>query len=91
MILLENIQYINWNTFEITKGNIWVEEGTNKGIKFVNKEEIAQLPQAYQRVDGTGDDEMMKKTIAYKENLKQKIVKANQDLSEISFKFRVKS
>lgn len=39
----------------------------------------------------TGDDEMMKKTIAYKENLKQKIVKANQDLSEISFKFRVKS
>ena len=39
----------------------------------------------------TGDDDLMKKTIAYKENLKQKIVKANQDLSEISFKFRVKS
>lgn len=39
----------------------------------------------------TGDDAMMAKTMAYKEGLKQKIVKANQDLSEISFKFRVKS
>jgi 5-(carboxyamino)imidazole ribonucleotide mutase len=39
----------------------------------------------------TGDDVLMEKTIKYKENLKQKIVKANQDLSEISFKFRVRS
>jgi 5-(carboxyamino)imidazole ribonucleotide mutase len=39
----------------------------------------------------TGDEDLMKKTMTYKENLKQKIVKANQDLSEISFKFRVKS
>ena len=38
-----------------------------------------------------GNDKMMAKTIIYKEGLKQKIVKANQDLSEISFKFRVKS
>lgn len=37
----------------------------------------------------TGDEKLMEKTIAYKENLKEKIVKANKDLSEIKFKFRV--
>jgi len=54
MILLENIHYIDWNTFEISNGNLLVEEGINKGIKFVNDEEITQLPQGYQRIDGTG-------------------------------------
>lgn len=39
----------------------------------------------------TGDEQMMAKTIAYKEGLKQKIVQANQDLAELQFKFRVKS
>ena len=36
-----------------------------------------------------GDENIMEKTIAYKENLKQKIVKANEDLSKLSFKFKV--
>ena len=35
------------------------------------------------------NDELYKKTITYKENLKQKIVKANEDLKEHSFKYRV--
>jgi len=36
-----------------------------------------------------GDENLMKKTIAYKENLKQKIVKANEDLSRLSYKFKI--
>jgi 5-(carboxyamino)imidazole ribonucleotide mutase len=36
----------------------------------------------------TGDSEMMKKLKAYKENLKQKIVKANEDLSKVEYKFK---
>ena len=36
----------------------------------------------------TGDETMMKKIKAYKENLKQKIVKANEDLSKIQYKFK---
>jgi 5-(carboxyamino)imidazole ribonucleotide mutase len=35
-----------------------------------------------------GDEEMMRKTIVYKENLKKKIVQANLDLSQIKFKFK---
>ena len=37
----------------------------------------------------SGDDELMKKTITYKENLKQKIVKANEDLKEVKYAFKV--
>jgi 5-(carboxyamino)imidazole ribonucleotide mutase len=36
----------------------------------------------------TGDQEMMGKIKAYKENLKQKIVKANEDLSKVEYKFK---
>ena len=36
----------------------------------------------------TGDETMMKKIKAYKENLKQKIVKANEDLSKIEYKYK---
>ena len=36
----------------------------------------------------TGDNELMQKLINYKESLKQKIVQANQDLSEVKFKFK---
>jgi 5-(carboxyamino)imidazole ribonucleotide mutase len=36
----------------------------------------------------TGDDELMQKMIGYKENLKQKIVKANQDLAQVKYKFK---
>ena len=36
----------------------------------------------------SGDEAMLQKTIAYKENLKKKIVKANEDLGEISYKFK---
>jgi len=36
----------------------------------------------------TGDDELMQKLINYKEGLKQKIVKANQELSEVKYKFK---
>jgi len=37
----------------------------------------------------TGNDVLMKKNIAYKETLKQKIVKANEDLSKLDYKFKV--
>ncbi|NQT77439.1 MAG: 5-(carboxyamino)imidazole ribonucleotide mutase [Bacteroidetes bacterium] len=36
----------------------------------------------------SGDDELMKKTISYKENLKEKIVKANEDLKAVQYKFK---
>ena len=36
----------------------------------------------------TGDDAMMKKLKVYKETLKQKIVKANEDLSKVEYKFK---
>ena len=36
----------------------------------------------------TGDKELLEKTKAYKEDLKQKIVKANQELSEIKYNFK---
>ena len=36
----------------------------------------------------TGDEALMNKLIEYKENLKQKIVKANQDLSEVKYNFK---
>ncbi len=37
----------------------------------------------------TGDEAIMAKTIAYKENLKTKIVKANEELSKLDYKFKV--
>ena len=37
----------------------------------------------------TGDAEVMRKLVAYKESLKKKIIKANEDLSEFKFDFRV--
>ncbi len=36
----------------------------------------------------TGDEALMQKLIEYKENLKQKIVKANEELAEVKFKFK---
>ena len=36
-----------------------------------------------------GCDEMMQKLIAYKSGLKQKIVKANQELAKLEYKFKV--
>ncbi len=36
----------------------------------------------------TGDDALQQKLIAYKENLKKKIVKANQDLAKINYKYK---
>lgn len=36
----------------------------------------------------TGDEEMMKKMEDYKESLKEKIVKANEELSELKYKFK---
>ncbi len=36
----------------------------------------------------TGDDVLMKKLVEYKESLKQKIVKANQELSEVKYNFK---
>lgn len=35
-----------------------------------------------------GDDELMKKVIAFKENLKNKILKANAELAEVKFEFK---
>jgi 5-(carboxyamino)imidazole ribonucleotide mutase len=37
----------------------------------------------------TNDAELFNKTVSYKENLKQKIVKANEDLKAHDFKYRV--
>ena len=37
----------------------------------------------------TGDAEVMEKLVAYKESLKKKIIKANEDLSEFKFDYRV--
>tara|TARA_B110000444_G_scaffold261387_1_gene313106 strand:+ start:4032 stop:4544 length:513 start_codon:yes stop_codon:yes gene_type:complete len=37
----------------------------------------------------TGDKEVMEKLLVYKESLKEKIIKANEDLSEFTFNFRV--
>jgi 5-(carboxyamino)imidazole ribonucleotide mutase len=36
----------------------------------------------------TGDPALMEKMVSFKENLKQKIVKANLELSEVKFKFK---
>lgn len=36
----------------------------------------------------TGDSELMQKMIDYKQSLKKKIVKANQELSEVKYKFK---
>ena len=36
----------------------------------------------------TGDETLMQKLVDYKEGLKQKIVKANQELSEVKFSFK---
>lgn len=36
----------------------------------------------------TGDENIAKKVIGYKEGLKQKIVKANEDLKKINYKFK---
>ena len=40
------------------------------------------------QIMATGDPDMMEKIKAYKENLKQKIVKANEDLSKVEYKFK---
>ena len=37
----------------------------------------------------TGDEELMQKMVAFKENLKQKIVKANEELATVKYKFKV--
>jgi len=37
----------------------------------------------------TGDTDMLKKIIDYKEKLKSKVIKANQELSKIKFSFKV--
>lgn len=36
----------------------------------------------------TGDDALMQKMLEFKENLKQKIVNANKELSEVKYKFK---
>ena len=41
------------------------------------------------QIIASGDATIMQKTISYKENLKNKIVKANEDLAEYKFEYRV--
>ena len=36
-----------------------------------------------------GDEDLMKKVISFKENLKNKIVKANEELSKVKFEYKV--
>ena len=40
------------------------------------------------QIIGSGDDSIFNKTVEYKENLKKKIAKANEDLSEHKFEYR---
>ncbi len=40
------------------------------------------------QIMATGDEKLMQKMIDYKQSLKQKIVKANKELSEIKYKFK---
>jgi len=40
------------------------------------------------QIIAAGDPELMDRFIVYKENLKEKIVKANKDLSEVKFRFK---
>ena len=40
------------------------------------------------QVMATGDEELMQKMVDYKESLKQKIVNANKELSEVRYKFK---
>jgi len=53
-MLLENIQYIDWKTFEISKGNLFVPDGINKPIYFLNPIETALLPTDYPRIQCEG-------------------------------------
>jgi 5-(carboxyamino)imidazole ribonucleotide mutase len=41
------------------------------------------------QIMATGDEQLMKKMIVFKEELKGKIIKANEDLSRVKFKFKV--
>jgi 5-(carboxyamino)imidazole ribonucleotide mutase len=40
------------------------------------------------QIIASGDEALMEKFIVFKDNLKSKIVKANQDLSEVKFRFK---
>jgi 5-(carboxyamino)imidazole ribonucleotide mutase len=40
------------------------------------------------QIIGTGNEEIFKTTVDYKESLKQKIVKANLDLQEIKYDYK---
>jgi 5-(carboxyamino)imidazole ribonucleotide mutase len=41
------------------------------------------------QIIASGNEDIMQKTISYKDNLKNKIVKANEDLAEFKFEYRV--
>ncbi|MDT8392864.1 MAG: 5-(carboxyamino)imidazole ribonucleotide mutase [Bacteroidales bacterium] len=41
------------------------------------------------QIIASGNEEILKKTIAYKENLKKKIVKANEELKEVKYQYKV--
>ena len=41
------------------------------------------------QIIGTGEESIQQKVIAFKEDMKSKIVKANEELSGVQFKFRV--
>jgi 5-(carboxyamino)imidazole ribonucleotide mutase len=40
------------------------------------------------QIIASGDEALMEKFIVFKDNLKNKIVKANEDLSEVKFSFK---
>jgi len=54
MILLENIQYIDFQTFKLREGNLLIEEGANKSIRFINNAENFRLPKDCQRIPSKG-------------------------------------
>ncbi len=47
------------------------------------------LLHTFTKILATDNTEVFEKTVEYKENLKSKIVKANEELSKVEYKFKV--
>ena len=60
----------------IPVATVGVDGGQNAGILAV-------------QILAAGDDKMLEEVLAFKENLKTKILKANEDLKAFPFKYRV--
>jgi 5-(carboxyamino)imidazole ribonucleotide mutase len=43
------------------------------------------------QIIATGNDDLMKRMVSFKDDLKDKIIKANEDLGQVNFEFKVNS